>query len=234
MKGMRAQGRPACSNGPARSAGRPFGPEQDHDKKDWMNLDEVAHLAEVGGFEFDVTGRTLRVSESLGRMLQSPVQLPWTTVMTCLDDSSRKGLRAGWRKARRGAPARIRVLATVCSGQFWFQVDIAPVTTTDRGDITLKGCIADITGYVACEQQLIATATEARQHAVASGSQLSALSHEIRTPLGSILGLSRIGDAGKYRPEHSGALPAHRKGQGSTCSRLSTRSSTTRHSKPTG
>ena len=42
--------------------------------------------------------------------------------------------------------------------------------------------------------QLIAAATEARQHAGASGSLLSALSHEIRTPLGSILGLSRIGE----------------------------------------
>lgn len=159
-----------------------------------MNLDEVAHLAGVGGFEFDAAGRTLRVSESLGQMLHCPAQLPWATVMTCLDEPSRKRLRAGWRKARHGAPTRITVLATVRCRQFWFQVDLAPVATTDRGDITLKGCVVDITGYVACEQQLIAAATEARQHAGASGSLLSALSHEIRTPLGSILGLSRIGE----------------------------------------
>jgi len=160
----------------------------------WMSLDEVAHLAGMGCFEYDPESAQIRVSQIIGRMLRLPSPLRLSDMLDVVDIEGRRTLRTAWCQARTGMHARVRIGADIMGSRRWFQVDLAPLIRGHDGSRTLKGSIVDISEHVISERQWMARMDDAEQNAGSAGRMLSGLSHEIRTPLGSILGLARIGE----------------------------------------
>lgn len=159
-----------------------------------MMLEEVAHLSGVGGFQVRLHARTLEMTPGCARMLAVEPGLGLRAVLRRLDAETRRQVSLAVRQANRKMHSRTRISICCDGAPRWIQVDMASSEAAATGDVTLHGCLIDITHCVIRESELAAAAASARQAASSAGNLLSALSHEVRTPLGSILGLARIGE----------------------------------------
>lgn len=159
-----------------------------------MNLDDVAHLAGIGGFTYAHATQTLELSDTLVRTFRLPARPGIRVALRVFRRDVRHHLLMAIREAMGGTRQRIRICAELNDSPRCFQIDISLTRTSCKGDDILLGCLVDVTDSHAREQQLTATLEQAREDAGTAGRLLSALSHEVRTPLGSILGLARIGE----------------------------------------
>ena len=170
-------------------------------------LNEVGHVAQVGGWTYDVAGDELIWTQGLfeiHEMDPNGAQPSIDRAFSFFDADAREELQSVWKIAiQEGKDWSVEAPLTTFRGQKIWVHFVGRVQLDDTGKVrSIFGVIQNITGRRLQEQALIASkvhaqevakeAEEARNSAVASDRAksdfLANMSHEIRTPMNGVLG----------------------------------------------
>ncbi|MBV1933052.1 MAG: response regulator [Parvibaculaceae bacterium] len=170
-------------------------------------LNEVGHVAQVGGWTFDVSSDELIWTPGLFEILEMDpdgAQPSIEQAFSFIDDGAREEIEALWQTSiDAGSEWSVEAPITTTSGQKLWVHFVGRVQLDDEGVVqSVFGVIQNITSRKLQEQALISSkehaqevakeAEQARNSAIASDQAksefLANMSHEIRTPMNGVLG----------------------------------------------
>jgi|GEM_PF-2235260 len=170
-------------------------------------LNEVGHVAQVGGWTFDVSNDELVWTPGLFEILEMDPDGPQPSLehaFSFIDDGAREEIEALWQTSlETGNEWSIEAPITTTSGQKLWVHFVGRVQLDDGGVVqSVFGVLQNITSRKLQEQALISSkehaqevakeAEQARNSAIASDQAksdfLANMSHEIRTPMNGVLG----------------------------------------------
>ncbi|MDF1686909.1 MAG: ATP-binding protein [Parvibaculaceae bacterium] len=170
-------------------------------------LNEVGHVAEIGGWSFDLTNEELTWTPGMYEVLEMPEGSPQPSVdkaFSFIDPEARGAIESLWLESlQNGKEWATEAPVTTATGRKIWVHFVGRVLQDEAGAVqSIFGVIQNITARRRQEQALIssrehaqkvaAEAEEARNSAIASDQSksefLANMSHEIRTPMNGVLG----------------------------------------------
>jgi len=170
-------------------------------------LNEVGHVAQVGGWTFDVSNDELVWTPGLFEILEMDPDGPQPSIeqaFSFIDDGAREEIETLWQTSlEAGSEWSVEAPITTTSGQNLWVHFVGRVQLDDEGVVqSIFGVLQNITSRKLQEQALISSkehaqevakeAEQARNSAIASDQAksefLANMSHEIRTPMNGVLG----------------------------------------------
>ena len=157
---------------------------------------EMQRMANIGGWEYDVSTKSMRWTEQMFKIFELPVDFSLqalTTLVNHFDHNNRSVLRkvlVACIADKQPYDVELKI-TTAKQRSIWVRAMGKPVIQNNQV-IKVTGCIQDIQSIKETERRLEEALEEAHTATEAKARFVSVMSHEIRTPLNAVTGMAHL------------------------------------------